>query len=138
MTVNIEYAYRATLTSEEIQAANRIISNMLETEHTATYYVEQAINVIGKGEDFCEQVIVASAKIAKNTRAWNSYHEASKDLDIWIGGIARAYDTFYVIGFYFSDLWNICMDNYDEVIQRFRIQKFKEVNSKAQDPKLRS
>jgi len=112
---------------EEAPAAQSIISSMKEDDtSTPADYIRQAVNALCGDRNSCDQVFEASAEIAKNCRVWNYHSDNSGTLDVWITGTAKTFDTFYIIGAYLSDLWQLCPDNYSEITQHFYVRKFTE------------
>lgn len=63
--------------------------------------------------DWSGEVIRADAQVAKNCRIdRNYYFEGSWDLDIWIDATVETLNGFLKFGFYLSEAWSICSDNY--------------------------
>jgi len=131
MKVKIEKESRKWITLEEVSIAREIITAMKEDESTIEDYAEMAINAAYDGKVWNIEVFKASAKIARNARAWNAYNDHSEKLDIWIEATAyiscyNGYE-FIMIGAYLSDIWQTSYDNYQEMASYMYIRRFKEV-----------
>ena len=122
MKVTISAESKRVVTMEEMKMAKEIVQAMKEDELTAAEYARFAVVALGDG---CEKVYEATAEIAKNCRAWDTYGEGSGTLDIWIEATARTWNGFVEIGAYLTDIWNISGDN-DQTEHMF-IQRFERV-----------
>lgn len=116
------------ITLAEAPIVREIINDMKEDECTAADYAEYAIQAAYNHEAYGIEVLKASAKIAKNARAWNIYGDHSEKLDIWIDATAYVNgNEFIIIGAYLSDIFQLTTDNALELASHMFIRKFKEV-----------
>lgn len=116
------------ITLEEAPIVREIIASMKEDESTVEEYAEMAIRVAYDGNAWNIDTMKASAKIAKNCRAWNVYSDNSNSIDIWIEATAYVNnDEFIMIGAYLSDIWQISGDNQKEIASHMYIKRFKEM-----------
>lgn len=128
MKVTLLKEDKKLITLEEAPIVREIIAYMKEDESTPTDYVEYAINAAYDNRAYGVEILKASAKIAKNCRAYNAYSDHSETLDIWINATAYVNgDEFIMIGAYLSDIWQITSDNAQEIASHMYIRKFKEV-----------
>ena len=100
MKVRFEKEDKKYITLEEAPIVREIIASMKEDESTAEEYADMAIRAACDGNAYGIEIMKASAKIAKNCRAWNAYSANSNSIDIWIE--ATAYinnDEFIMIGY---------------------------------------
>ncbi len=128
MKVRLEKEEKKYITLEEAPIAREIITSMKEDESTVEEYAEMAIRAVYDGNAWNIDTMRATAKIAKNNRAWNEYSNNSGYLDIWIEATAHVNtDEFIMIGVYLSDIWKITGYNNEEIASHMYIRKFKEV-----------
>lgn len=116
------------ITLADAPIVRQIIADMKEDESTAADYAEYAIQAAYNHGAYGVEVLKASAKIVKNSRAWNAYNDHSEKLDIWINATAYVNgNEFIMIGAYLSDIWQITCDNAPEIATNMYIRKFKEI-----------
>lgn len=86
-------------------------------------YVQMALRVIDMVD---ADVLRTVAYLARNERAANVFFTGSMNLDVWIEAYAidRAQTRFVRIGFYLSDIWNLCSDNQDEFRKKMFILEY--------------
>ena len=80
--------------------------------------------------DHSMEVLKSSHTISKNCRTWDYYGEGSETLDIWLECTAfdRWTNTFYMLGAYLSDIWQIGpADRKAEILSHVYVRKFTEV-----------
>lgn len=106
MKVKMQEDYKKWYTMDDIDRAKAVIQAEKEDEMSPTDYAEYAIREALKGTgDYGTEVLQASARTAKNCRAWDAYGSGTGDMDVWIKAIARTADGFIEIGAYLSDIW---------------------------------
>lgn len=106
MKVSLEKEYRRWYTLEELDQAKQVIAAEKEDEETAKGWAAYAVREALKGTgDYDREVLQASARTARNCRAWDAYGEGSGTMDVWIEALARTADGFIDIGAYLSDIW---------------------------------
>lgn len=107
MKVTLEKEYRSRYTLEDIDAAKIVIAAEKDDGEKPAGWLEYAVNEYLKNKnDYLVRIIEAKAETARNCRAWNLYGTGeSKDMDVWISGIAKTADGFLEIGAYLSDIW---------------------------------
>lgn len=128
MKVRFEKEEKKYITLEEAPIAREIIASMKEDESTAEEYAEMAIRAAYDGNAWNIDTMRATAKIAKNSRAWNEFSENSGYLDIYIKATAHVnQDEFIMIGAYLSDIWKITGYNNKEIASHMYIRRFKEI-----------
>lgn len=116
------------ITLADAPVVREIITDMKEDESTPADYAKYAIDAAYNLKAYGVEVLKASAKIAKNARAWNAYNDHSETLDIWIDATAYVNgNEFIIIGAYLSDIWQITSDNALEIASQTYIRKFKEI-----------
>lgn len=71
-----------------------------------------------------DKIFETSAEIAGNSRIWNYYTDSSMALDVWICTTIKAWDAFYEVGCYLSDLWSYEGDEVD-IKSKMYIQAYK-------------
>ena len=119
------------ITLDQAPIVREIIADMKEDENTVADWAKYAISAPYNHREYSIEVLKASAKIAKNNRAWNALNEHSGDLDVWIN--ATAYVScadgyeFIMIGAYLSDIWQLTYENAMEIASQMYIRRFKEV-----------
>lgn len=117
------------ITLEEAPIVREIIADMKEDTSTVEEYAKMAIRVAYNGNAYGIEVLKASAKIAKNARAWNAYNDHSETIDIWIDATAYVNgNEFIMLGAYLSDIWQITGSTDQEAVSHMYIRKFKEVH----------
>lgn len=127
MKVTILKEDKRYITLEDAPVVHQIIADMKEDESTAADYAKYAIDAAYDLRAYGIEVLKASAKIAKNARAWNAYNDHSETLDIWINATAYVNgNEFIIIGAYLSDIWQITCDNRKEIASHMYIRKFTE------------
>lgn len=109
MKVKLPKEYKQIFTLEDLTRAKDVIRAEKENdenkiEEWAEYAVNEALKV-GEYCEYCVEVIRATAEVAKNYRAWNAYSEDSKDIDVWISGLAETSCGYMEFGAYLSDIW---------------------------------
>ena len=113
MKVAMSEESKRVVTISEQAAAKQIIHDLRDDDSTVEAYAERAVRALCGG---CDEVFRASAEIAKNRRAWNSYADNSGELDVWINFFARAdYHTIVEGGAYLTDIWNITGEETDSI-----------------------
>lgn len=116
------------ITLADAPVVREIINDMKEDECTPADYAEYAIQAAYNCGAYNIEVLKASAKIARNARAWNVINDHSEKIDIWINATAHVNgNEFIVIGAYLSDIWQITSHNALEIASRMYIRKFQEV-----------
>lgn len=128
MKVKFEKESKKYITLEEAPIARKIIADMKEDENTAADWAEYAISAAYNYRAYSTEILKASAKIAKNGRAWNVLNDHSETLDVWIEATAYVSgDEFIIIGAYLSDIWQITVDNAQESVSHMYVRRFKEI-----------
>lgn len=131
MKVRLEKESKKYITLAEAPIVHEIIADMKEDESTAADYAKYAIEAAYNLRAYNVEILKASAKIARNARAYNLYSDHSANLDVWVD--ATGYVTtsngneFIIIGAYLSDIWQITSDNALEIAANMYIRRFKEV-----------
>ena len=106
MKVKLENEYKSRYTLEDLEIAKQVIAAEKEDEMNIKEWAEYAVNEARRGSfDFCEEVLKAEARTAKNCRAWNLYGEGTNDMDVWIEATAKTSNGFVEVGAYLSDIW---------------------------------
>lgn len=127
MKVRLDKEEKKYITLDEAPLVREIITDMKEDESTPADYAGYAIAAAYDNRTYSIEVLKASAKIAKNARAWNVLNAHSKTLDVWIEATAYVNgDEFIMIGAYLSDIWQISVDNQQELASHMYIRRFKE------------
>ena len=131
MNVRLLKEDKKYITLDQAPIVREIIADMKEDENTAADWAKYAIAAPYNHREYSVEVLKASAKIAKNNRAWNALNEHSGDLDVWINATAYincadGYE-FIIIGVYLSDIWQITYENAPEIASHMYIRKFKEM-----------
>lgn len=127
MKVNITAESKRIITLEEAAAARQIVRDMKQDESSPKEYLKYAAGLYG----YVEEIITATAEIAKNARTWNAYSDSSGQIDIWIDGLARIIPdgescrAYIEIGAYLSDIWSLSSDNREEIKARTYAVMFK-------------
>ena len=122
MKVTLQKDYRSWYTLEDLDRAKMVIASEKEDESTiaswAVYAVNEAVNDRErkgrKTYSYCheENIFRATARTAKNSRAWNQYGEGTGNMDVWIEAYAFLGDCFVEIGAYLSDIWQSGAEDY--------------------------
>lgn len=108
MKVTLPKDYRRTFTLEELDIAREIIRDMKDDDGTPAWYAEVAVDHwLQKKDDFKQEVIRASAVIAKNCRVWDAYGDGTGCMDIWVEAVAKTWGGYLELGAYLTDIWNI-------------------------------
>lgn len=108
MKVALPKDYRKTFTLEELDTARKIIRDMKDDDFTATQYAEVAVSHwLWKRDDVEDEVIRASAEIAKNCRVWDAYGEGTECMDVWVESLTKTHYGYLELGAYLTDIWNI-------------------------------
>lgn len=106
MKVTLEKDYKDFYTVSDLERAKEIIKIEKDDLETPKGWAEYAVREALKGTDeFDRDVLEASARTAKNRKAWNCYYEGSYDMDVWITATARTSKGMIEIGAYLSDIW---------------------------------
>ena len=128
MKVRLEKEDKKYITLEEAPVVRDIIAYTKEDTTTVEEYAEMAIRATYNGKAYDIEVMKASARIAKNARAWNAYNDHSETIDVWVDATAYVNDSeFIIIGAYLSDIWQITGRDDQEVVSYMYVRKFKEV-----------
>lgn len=128
MKIRFSNEEKKYITVAELPIVRQIIADFKE-DSGLMEYAEMAVNcAAGECGNNCKKIYEATAKIAKNCRAWNDLSEDSGDLDVWIEVSALTYDgRFYIIGAYITDIWQIGGVEKSEIRRHMYIRKFEEV-----------
>lgn len=129
MKVSVTKDSKRAVRLYELDAMKKLIASCKEDESTVTEYAEMAVRMVGdRDNEWCDtKVFEATAEIAKNSRIWNFYFDGSEHLDVYINATAKSGNSFYVIGIYLSDVYQIGQTDVNkEIIQRMFIRRFKE------------
>jgi len=116
MKVTLQKDYRQFYTLEDLDRAKMVIASEKENdEGTIASWAVYAVNEAVKDRErkgrktyyYCdeENIFKATARTAKNCRAWNEYGEGTGNMDVWIEAYAFLGDCFVEIGAYLSDIW---------------------------------
>jgi hypothetical protein len=124
MKVTMSEESKRIITLEEAGIAKKIIADMKEDESTAAEYAASAVYTACGSS--CLKVFEASATVARNRRAYDSFFEGSKDLDIWVKATAQTADGFCIVGAYLTDICRLTGDNNAEIATRMYTRTFKE------------
>lgn len=119
--ITLPAEYKQHYTINEVEQMKKVIDlynkEMPETVGDAVQVLENMV----KGK-----AIEAKAETAGNCRIYNHHDTDSGKIDIYITATIQAYDAFYIIGAYITDIWNITGDNNDEIKKQMFIREFKE------------
>lgn len=128
MKVTMEKDYKRFYTIEEVEIARQIIKYEKEEDtDTAAGWAEYAAHEAVKGTgDWIGEVITASARTARNCRAWNAFFDGSRNLDVWINALVRTGNGFIEIGAYLTDIWQTGAEPYK---QHMYIQQYNRVET---------
>lgn len=118
MKVKITKESRRSLYMSQEAAARAVVDSAREDENTVEdWALSAAALVLESCGDYCEKVLSAEASVMPNARiGWDAFCTGSENLDVWIEGSAKGYDTFCEFGAYLSDLWSVCGDNHGEIL----------------------
>ena len=107
MKVKLEKDYRRLYTLEDHDCAKAVINSLKEDESPVTDWLDYAVGEWQKqhGGYAYYEIIRADARTAKNCRVWNAYGDDTGNMDVWIKGIAKSYDSIIEIGAYLSDIF---------------------------------
>lgn len=106
MKVKLQKDYKCYYTFQDLEIAKRVIAETKEDEFTAKEWAEYAIREALKGtNEYCWEVITATAETAKNYRANDAYFEGSRNMDVWVEALAKTSYGMIEIGAYLSDIW---------------------------------
>ena len=114
MKVTLEKGYKDVYTVSDVERARRVIEAEREDEETPAGWLEYAAREALRNSmydsGYVERVIEATARTARNSRAWNAYGEGTENMDVWVGGIAKVRtgkgdDAYIEVGAYLSDIW---------------------------------
>lgn len=124
------------VTLAELPIANKLLrkpGEMLgyDREHEDEWFAD-GVNII-RNIFSMENVITATAELAKNDRADNSLCADSGKFDIWFdvllyGWISNHGFGYVKVGAYLTDLWQITATNKAELMQHMYIRRFVELN----------
>lgn len=124
MKVSLEKDYRKYYTLEELDQAKAVIAwEKLNDEETAAGWAEYAAReALKDSTEYPMEVIQASARTAKNRRAWNAFGEETGQMDVWIKCLARTTKGFIEVGAYLTDIWQTGAEPYKhhEYIREYR------------------
>lgn len=113
MKVRMKDDYRSVFTLRQVDIARAIIRDLKSDTSTPSNYAQSAVVDFfenNKYGDYFREVLVASATVSRNHRAWDVYFEGSEDMDVWIDATVRTGNGFLIIGAYLSDIWMISPD----------------------------
>lgn len=107
MKVTLEKDYRKYYTLEDLDRAKMVIAyEKTQDNEKIENWVEYAVNEAGMdNSEWCERVLEAAARTAKNNRVWDAYGEGTENMDVWIDFVARIPNGFLEGGAYLSDIW---------------------------------
>lgn len=119
MKVKITKESRRSLYMSQEAAARAVVDSARESDDTVEEWARSAaVLVLESCDDFIDKVITAEASVMPNSRiGWDAFCTGSENLDVWIEGSAKGYNTFCEFGAYLSDLWGVCHDNHSEVLR---------------------
>ena len=132
MKVRLEKEDKKYITLAQAPLVREIIADMKEDEIKPEEYAEMAVRAAYSNTlVFNVEVLKATARIVKSSKAWNVMSDHSEDLDIWVEATAYvslsdSYECI-MIGTYLSDIWQITEDNKEEIASYMYIRRFKEV-----------
>ena len=132
MKVRLEKEDKKYITLAQAPLVREIIADMKEDEIKPEEYAEMAVRAAYSNTlVFNVEVLKATARIVKSSKAWNVMSDHSEDLDIWVEATAYvslsdSYECI-MIGTYLSDIWHITEDNKEEIASYMYIRRFKEV-----------
>lgn len=125
MKVQITRNTKDILSVSEMPAARQIVKDFREDEDIDGYISSVARIVCGYNESF--EILRSSAEITRNCRIQDYYGDNTKDLDVWIYGLA--FNWFYgliEIGAYVSDVFSITGTAEDkDLLQHFYFREYK-------------
>lgn len=107
MKVTLEKDYRKYYTLDDLDRAKMVIAyEKTEDYEKIEQWVEYAVNEAGRdNSEWCEKVLDATARTARNDRVWDAYGEGTGNMDVWIEFLARTSNGFIDGGAYLSDIW---------------------------------
>lgn len=116
MKVTLEKEYRKYYTLEDLERAKAVIKYEKDDECTPREWSEYAAREALKGtDDYLVRVCEASARTAKNYRAYNVYGGSetnTEDMDVWVEGLVKTSKGFLEFGAYLSDIWQTGQEAY--------------------------
>lgn len=125
MKVKLEDRYKDFYTIRDLERAREVIKYEKDDEYTAKDWAIYAVNEALKGKnDYLREILVASARTAKNCRAFDNYFEKSEDMDVWIDATAETSYGFIKIGAYLTDIWKAGAEDFKH---NMYIRYYKEV-----------
>ena len=107
MKVTLEKDYRKYYTLEDLDRAKMVIAyEKTQDDEKIEEWVQYAVNEAGKDKsEWCEKVLEATARTARNNRVCDAYGDGTGNMDVWIEFTARTSDGFIEGGAYLSDIW---------------------------------
>lgn len=131
MKIQINEESKKVLTLSEMPIVKEIIKDFKDGGDNLSWELETLKNIIG-----ADEVIISSAYVTKNCRAYNVFGDESGNIDIWINTtLYNRYSSentggaFYMVGVYLSDLYQATGDNREELKSRMYIRRFLETTS---------
>lgn len=115
MKVRLPKEYKKLWTVHQLELAKALIAFEKEydeekPEGWIEYAIRAALNEKSNGLDSIDEIIRASAEVARNHRIWNIYGE-TEDLDIWIKGLAKTTNGYIEVEAYLTDINDISYEN---------------------------
>lgn len=125
MKVTLEKNYKDWYTVSDLERAKEVIRMEKDDEETAAGWAQYAVNEAMKDmSDSFEEILKATARTAKNNRAWNAYGENTWNMDVWIEAIAQTTWGFLKVGAYLSDIWESGATDYrDKMYVKYYTEK---------------
>jgi hypothetical protein len=122
--ISITEESKKYLTVEEHEIAKRIVKEFKAagSEELQDYARQAAYIAAGS----VNEVLKASASIARNNRAYNALATDTGMLDVWFDVTASTADGFVIVGACLSDLWQATGDNSEEIASHMYIRRFVE------------
>ena len=106
MKVTLTKEYKKYFTLEDLENAKEIIRDMKDDESTAAEYAKYAIDhYLDPKNDYCVEVLKASAEVLNYYRAHDVFNDHSNNLDIMITATAKTRHGYIEIMAYISDIW---------------------------------
>lgn len=121
MKVKFSDRAKKIVTVAELPKVKEMINDLKEDTGLKDYVIYAARIATGTNADF--EVLKAEAEVAKNSQGVGYFSES--ELDVWVR--AYAYNSTYgfcELGFYLSDIWQICDISNDEIKERMFIWHF--------------
>ena len=107
MKVTLEKNYKDFYTISDLERAKMVIKYEKENDDmTPAGWAEYAVNEALKDtHDFMREILKATARTARNRRAWNAYGDETENMDVWIEAVARTAYGFIEVHAYLTDIW---------------------------------